>query len=129
MSKLAELRQQRKAALDKYVTLADKDVLNDNEKREHKELHDNVIQLDDQIKRHQESQALLAAGGQPVGEVIDRSASGHWRVPASVEKDPYRSKEAAIERGLVTNKGLVVGGMMRMLGMAQRTLKPAQDIA
>src|SRR5271166_6648246 len=108
--KLAELRKQRAAAFDAFKALADKETLSTDEETEYDAGKARVVALDGQITRALEAQELAAASARPVG--------AQDRPYAAPESDPYISPAAAQARGLNTNTGLVVGGMMRMIGRA-----------
>jgi HK97 family phage major capsid protein len=124
MTRLAELRQKLQVATDRYVALADKDTLNDNERRDHDSAQADVISIKDAIRRHQDAQqALIASGGaQPTGDGLNRAGGGPlYRVPANPESDPYVNEAAAIGSGCRTRKGLGVGAMMRLMALAEKS--------
>jgi len=119
MPKVADLLKQRGVAFDAFKALAEKDILTAEEQADYTTRRDEVKNLDNQIDRAREAQELAARDARPVG--------GQARVPAAPEKDPYLSLEAAQARGLTTHKGLIVGGMMRMVGLAaERHAKPIE---
>ncbi len=68
-------------------------------------------EFDAEIKRFQDTQDLAREKAVAVG------GQDSFRVPAEVNKDPYTSEEAAKSRGLVTSKGLMVGGFAKAILM------------
>lgn len=74
------------------------------------EVKEAVDAVDDQIRRHK---AMLDAER---SNTVDLPGQQQSKVFAGVETDVYASKAAAEARGLMTNKGLVFGGISRMLG-------------
>lgn len=123
--KLADLRKQRAAAFDAFKALADKDSLSSEEQQDYDAKKRAVGELDGQIQRTLDAQQLAAAGAQPVA-----GQDSHQRtVPAAPETDPYLSEEAAVARGLKSRKGLIVGGMMRMVGRAGTIFANPRDVA
>ena len=85
-----------------------------------------VDAFDTKITAAREVQKRAAATARPVaGQETDPPA----RVHASVENDPYISDEAARARGLETKRGLVIGGMMRIIGRATQEFKSPDVIA
>lgn len=106
-----ELVKTRAAAFDSFKALADKETLTTEEQTEYDTQKRSVEDLDGQIKRARESQALEAAGAQPVtGQEVT--------APAAVETDRY-----------VREKSLVIGGAMKMLGRASGIVRVAHDEA
>lgn len=112
--KVSDLMKQRGVAFDAFKALAEKPVLTTEENAEYETRKTEVKNFDAQIDRAREAQDLAARDATPVG-----GQEGPARVPAKPESDPYISRDAAIAAGLGTNKGLVVGGMLRMVGRAQ----------
>lgn len=68
-------------------------------------------EFDAEIKRAQIMQDMERDTAKAVG------GQDSFRVPAEVNKDPYTSEEAAKSRGLVTSKGLIVGGFAKAMLM------------
>jgi HK97 family phage major capsid protein len=120
---LAELRRQRGVAFDAFKALAEKPTLTLDETKDYQAREAAVVDLDDQIARLERAQALAAATAQPV------AGQERWTVPAAPETDPYLSEEAAVSRGIKTRKGLVIGGMMRMVGRAQQLFTNPREVA
>lgn len=121
MLKVSDLLKARGVAFDAFKALAEKPTLTTEEQADYNTRRDEVKNLDAQIDRAKEAQELAARDARPVG--------GQARVAAAPETDPYLSREAAQAKGLGTHKGLVVGGMMRMVGLAaERHTRPI-DIA
>ena len=129
--RLAELRRQRAAAFDAFATLANQEQLSEAEQADYTARERAVTELDDQITRTQRALDLAAATAQPVaGQGAPAPAfAGAGSVPAAPERDPYLNDQAAIDRGLRTRKGLVIGGMMRMVGRAQQSFANPRDVA
>ena len=126
--KVADLRHQRAAAFDAFKALADKPTLSADERTDYDAKKRAVQDLDDQITRSLEAQAMSVATAQPV-EGQDAS------VAASVETDPYVSNDAA--KSLARNRGLmegsarslVIGGMVRMCAASGGNILLAQQQA
>lgn len=121
--KVSDLLKQRGAAFDNFKALAEKDTLTDEERTQYRDAKAQVVAFDDQIDRARDAQELAARDARPVAGQVRTS------VPADVEKDPYISDEAAKAKGLTTSRGLVVGGMVRMIGRAQTAFQNPVDIA
>lgn len=119
LERVSDLRQQRAAAFDAFKALADKPTLTATEQSEYAAKRQAVIDFDGRIERAQEAQRLAGASALPVEG--QENYGTRWRAPVSPERDPYVSDEAAKARGLGTTRGLVVGGMMRMIGQAARS--------
>lgn len=99
---ITDLLKKRAAAFDQFKALADKPTLTEEETTDYDARKRAVEDLDGQIKRAKETQALSAAGAQPVeGQEPQQRAA----TPATPEADPY-----------VREKSLVIGGAMKMLG-------------
>ena len=122
--KLADLRKQRAAAFDAFKVLADKPVLSTEEQKDYDAEKERVVALDGQIARALDAQQLAAAGAQPVA-----GQEPPLSVPAAPESDPYLSEAAAVARGLGTRKGLIVGGIMRMVARAGQVFANPRDVA
>lgn len=97
-----DLLVKRAAAFDSFKALAEKPTLTDEETTQYTQLQRSVQDMDSQITRAKELQALSAASAQPVAGQDDFSTRS---VPASPETDRY-----------VREKSLVIGGAMKMLG-------------
>lgn len=105
---LLELIQKRAVAFDSFKALADKPSLTTEEEAEYATRMTEVKDLDGQITRAKELQALSAAGAQPV--------AGQERVEPAVETDAY-----------VREKSLVIGGVMKMLGRGSGNVRLARE--
>lgn len=84
-----------------------------------------VDAIDTRIAVARDLQTRAAASARPVAGQDDPPA----RVAVSVETDPYISDAAAQDRGLTTKKGLVIGGMMRLIGRAASEFQSPHAIA
>ena len=139
--KLADLLAKRAALVDETKTLNEKlnafvrpkgeteaekaaakiaNAANEADKARFAELLKAMVDIGDQIARYKaiqefERETIEPAAGQ------DKANKAY----ASVETDPYVTKAAAEARGLVTNKGLVIGGVCRMLGAGRNSLTDA----
>jgi len=118
---ITELITKRAAALDNAEALAAND---DTPAEQITAAIAEVDALDVRISQARELQKRAALTAKPV-EGQDPPA----RVAAAVETDPYISDEAAKSRGLETKKGLVIGGMMRMVGRAASDFESPSKIA
>lgn len=143
MTKLAELRQSKKAALVEFEALVTKEgALNDNERTQYNELRSKIVAIDEQIDRHGELLELHARGAEPVqGQDLNgyyrdaRTGATAWRVPASPENDPYVNDNAA--RSLAKSRGylegsarsMIVGGMVKMCALAGGDIYRARMIS
>lgn len=121
MQRVADLLTQRGTAFDEFEALATKDTLTDEETTAYEAAKKRVDDLDDAVERARAAQARAAATARPV--------AGQTTVSANVETDPYLSDAAAKARGLDTSKGLVLGGMMRMIGRSSSEMKSPSLIA
>lgn len=102
MSKLAENRKQRAAALVKYQALANKDVLNADEEKEFGDLETEMKSLDAAHDRLKKAQDMAALGAQPVEGQDDNGGR-----PATITgKDAYEK-----------DKSLIIGGAAKMFGL------------
>ncbi|CAN5576343.1 phage major capsid protein [soil metagenome] len=96
---LVELIKKRAAAFDAFKALADKEALTAEERTDYPVRQQAVRDLDDQITRAREAQALSASTAQPVeGQEVATT-------PAQPKRDAYEK-----------DKSLVIGGAMKMLG-------------
>lgn len=122
--KLAELRKQRATAFDAFKALAEKpDFKKDVDQTKYDELKKSVDELDATIARTKDAQELEGRGAKPVG--------GQQRdtLPATVKDDPWTVKEHAEARGLMTNKGLVFGGVAKMIAAGNGSFLEARELA
>ena len=100
MPKVADLMQQRARAFDEFKALAEKVTLTEAEQADYDTRKRAVTDLDAQIGRAREMQALAAGTAQPVAGQ-DQSET---KVPATVETDRY-----------VKVRSLVIGGAAKMM--------------
>jgi HK97 family phage major capsid protein len=100
MPKIAELLQQRARAFDEFKTLAEKPSLTEAEQAEYETKKRAVTNLDAQIARAREAQALSADTAKPVAGQDAPDA----KVAATVEKDRY-----------VKERSLVIGAAAKMM--------------
>lgn len=107
---ITELLKKRAAAFDSFKALADKPTLTEEETTQYNELHRSVQDLDGQITRQREAQALAARSAQPVAGQEPPAS-----VPAAPETDKY-----------VREKSLVIGGAMKMLGRSSGIVSVAR---
>ena len=84
-------------------------------KIEFKRIADEVSDLNEQIERYAQVQEASRASATPASGQDDNA----HRTFAAVKSDIYTSEEAAKSRGLVTHKGLAIGGAIRMLAASQ----------
>lgn len=114
--KISALRQQRAAAFDTFAALANKPMLNAEERSAYSTGEAAVRDLDDQIERAVAAQALAGTAAVPVAGQEQRS------VPAAVENSVYLSDEAARRwadaQGMMPGgaRSIVFGGMVKMAG-------------
>jgi HK97 family phage major capsid protein len=123
MIKVNDLIVQRAAAFDAFEAVANLPSHTTEQAAEYDVAHRAVTDLDGQIERARTAQALSVASARPVADQENRT------VAATVETDPYINDEAAKSRGLGTKKGLMVGGMMRMIGQGAARYTSPVDIA
>jgi HK97 family phage major capsid protein len=123
-----DLRAKRAIAYDKYKALANlsaKDFSADEANATlFASLSAEIKEIDAAIERQKAVQALAADSATEVG-----GQENHSRTYAQVKDDPYSSEPAAIKRGMTTNKGLVAGGIIRMIGMGDRLHRDPAEIA
>lgn len=110
---ITELVKKRAAAFDAFKALADKPTLTNEEQTEYDAAKRSVEDIDDQIKRAREVQALTAANAEPVAGQEVRST-----VPAKPENDPY-----------LREKSLVIGGAIKMIGRSNGSIRGAREEA
>jgi HK97 family phage major capsid protein len=94
-------------------------------KAEFARMIDEVKAADEEIARYKEVQELSRTGAVPAN---GQDADAH-RVYAQAKSDVYTNKDVAEARGLGTNKGLVLGGIARMLGAGRGSTRDATDTA
>lgn len=110
---IAELMAKRAAAYDTYKALADKEVLTAEETTAYAARMQEVKDLDGQIARARDAQALAAATAQPVAGQ-ERAA-----IEPAVETSPYLSEAAAAaDPGIRTKRGLAIAGAAKMIAFA-----------
>lgn len=107
---LVELLKKRAAAFDSFKAIADKATLTPEEQTEYDTLKRSVEDLDGQIKRAKEAQVLSAAGAQPVAGQETQTVPA-----AAAQRDAYE-----------TDKSLVIGGAMKMLGRSNGLVSVAR---
>jgi HK97 family phage major capsid protein len=100
MTKIAELLKQRARAFDDFKALAEKTTLTEDEQADYETKKRAVTDLDAQIVRAKEAQALSAETAQPV-EGQDNHIT---KAPASVDADRY-----------VKERSLVIGAAAKMM--------------
>ena len=123
--KVADLMKQRGVAFDSFRALAEQPTLTAEETTEYETRRQAVRDLDSQIERAREAQELAARTAEPAAGQPQTRAT----VPARAESDPYLSDEAAVRVGVSTKRGLVVGGMVRMIGRAQAAFVNPVELA
>lgn len=109
---IAQLVAKRAAAFDAFKVLADKEALTKEEEADYDVKKRAVEDLDGQIKRAKEAQALAASSAQPV------AGQENGTVAAAPETDRY-----------VREKSLVIGGAMKMLGRSGGIISVARSDA
>jgi HK97 family phage major capsid protein len=112
MDKVIDLVKKRAVAFDAFKALADKESLTADEQKDYDEKKRAVTDLDGQVKRAREAQALAADTAQPV------AGQDAPRAPAAVETDRY-----------VKERSLVIGGAMKMLGRSAGIVAVARQEA
>lgn len=122
---IAELLKKRAAAYDTFKALADKETLTDAEAAEYEAAHRSVKDLDGQIKRARDKQALEAETAQPVAGQEPADA-GTIQVR---EHDPYTSEDDAKALGLRTNKGLRAIASLKLFEGAGKNPQAARAMA
>ena len=109
-----DLRAKRATTFDALKALslkADFDPAKDQP--EYDRLKGELATADSAINRAKEVQELEAKGAVPAAG--QDQAHSVWAAP---ESDPYKSEAAAVAKGIVTSKGLMVGGFAKALLMA-----------
>ncbi|HZP88647.1 MAG TPA: phage major capsid protein [Burkholderiales bacterium] len=121
--KLNELIKKRATAFDAFKALADKDALTPEEETDYAAKKRAVEDLDNQIKRAKEAQALALETAQPVEgqETVVRAEAG--------DDDPYSSEAAAKRAGLKTHLGLRAVACAKIFFAAGMNPEVARGIA
>ena len=120
-----ELRAKRATAFDAFKAVGEKkDFDPAKDQGEFDRLKAELDKIDAEIKRYQavqdaEREKAVVVEGQPDA----------GKVYASVKTDVYTSKAAAEDRGLITNKGLTIGGVARALSNGRGSVRDASDWA
>ncbi|MGC1300923.1 MAG: phage major capsid protein [Caulobacteraceae bacterium] len=114
MTKVNDLVRTRAAAFDAFKAVADKPTLTAEEQTDYGVKKRAVEDLDGQIQRARDALALVATTAVPVA-----GQEGHH--PATVKPDAYERGHANYE------KGLVIGGAMKMLGRGGGIVRVARD--
>jgi HK97 family phage major capsid protein len=117
---LNELIKKRAAAFDVFKALADKPSLTADEQRDYAAKKKDVEDLDGQIQRARDAQALSASTAQPV--------EGQEGVTV-VERDAYTNDEVAKAQGLGTSKGLRTIAALKLFNAAGGSLQHARSLA
>lgn len=116
-----ELRAKRATTFDVFKALGEKKDFDPKkgsaDQTEFDKLKTALADADAEIKRYQEVQD---ASREKAVVVTGQDGDAH-RVFAQAKSDIYTHAEAAEARGLVTNKGLVLGGVARMLRAGSHT--------
>jgi HK97 family phage major capsid protein len=107
-----DLRATRGTTYDKYKALAEKKDFSAADQAVLDALEKEIRDLDASIERHKKAQELAGSSAQPV------EGQEGSRLYAQPKDDPYSDEGAAQRRGLTTSKGLIVGGMAKMVGLA-----------
>lgn len=119
-----ELRAKRATIFDSFKLIGEKAGFTaEKDGPEYDRLKAELANADAEIKRAEEVQALSRDGALP--SVGQEDKSDH-KVFAAVKHDIYTTKAAAEDRGLVTNKGLVAGGIARMLSHRDPAMSAAK---
>jgi HK97 family phage major capsid protein len=120
---VAALRQQRASAFDAFNALAIKPTLTDEELADYDVKKRAVTDLDGQIQRMLDAQALAAATAEPV------AGQEHTQQIQLRERDPYTNDDHAKEMGLRSSKGLRTIASLRMFNKAGGSIEEARKIA
>lgn len=124
MEKISDLVKKRSVAFDAFQALASKATLSQEEETDYPLKKRAVEDIDKQITRAREHQALMAAGA--VESDPSGAASPSFQ---AVDNDPYTNEAAAIARGLGTSKGLRAIAAFKMLNQAHGNPELARSIA
>jgi len=120
---MLELIKQRAAAFDALKAFADKSTLTDEEAADYAAKKRAVTDLDGQIERAKDLQALAASTAKPV-EGQEGGDSIQVR-----EFDPYTSADDAKAMGFTTNKGLRAVAAVKLFTAAGATVEGARKLA
>lgn len=123
MNKVNDLVKQRATAFDAFKVLAEKPTLTADEQTDYDAKKRAVTDIDGQIKRAKESQALAIETAQPVAGQEDTVLF------QAGDNDPYTSETAAKARGLGTHKGLRAIALAKIFDAAGRSVSGAREIA
>jgi HK97 family phage major capsid protein len=122
MDKVIDLVKKRALAFDAFKVLADKDAaLTVDEQKDYDAKKLAVTDLDAQITRAKETQALVIADARPV--------EGQEGTIAVVDNDPYTNDEVAKRRGFGSNKGLRAIACAKLFDAAGRSMNGARELA
>lgn len=121
MIQVNDLVKKRAAAFDAFKALADKETLTVEEETDYGVKKRAVTDLDGQITRAKEAQALALESAQPVAGQDVHIVAG--------DDDPYTSESVAKARGLKTCKGLRAVACAKIFDAAGRSLTSAREIA
>jgi HK97 family phage major capsid protein len=120
-----ELRAQRATALAEFTAIANKaDFKKDLDQTDFDRLEVQIKGLDEQITRQIKAQELAVQTAMPAEGQED-----HPRVYAQAKDDPWTDDAAAQRRGLMTSKGLIIGGMAKMIGAAHGSVYEARNVS
>lgn len=119
--KINELIKKRATAFDAFKAIAEKETLTADEVKDYDAKKAAVVEIDGQITRAKDAQALAATTAVPV--------EGQERVPAAVENDPYVSDAAAIARGLGTRRGLTAIACVKAFKRGGENIIGARTVA
>jgi len=120
-----ELRASRATSLDKFMKLAEKpDFKKDVDQPEFDRLQAEIKDLDGRIEREKAAQEL--AGDKAT---LAPGQESHPRLYAQGKDDPWTDDEAAKRRGLLTSKGLVFGGVAKMIAAGGGSYFEARNIS
>ena len=123
---LHELRAKRATAYDAFKALGEKkDFKVETDQPEFDKLKGEIAEIDATIKRItdvREAEAKTAT-------VVEGQSETAHKAYAVVKNDYYTNHAAAEARGLMTNRGLTVAGVARMLGAGRGSVREAMDIA
>ena len=120
-----QLRAERAPLLDAYKALGEKSDF--DVKKDQPEFERLAKALDDNKAAIERHLAVLDAARASLGEVENQP--GAPKVYAAAKSDIYTHKEAAEARGLMTNKGLVLAGVARMLSNGRGSPRDSIDVS
>ncbi len=127
MKTIAELKQQRAAAIDAMKALAAKDVLTAQEQAQWEGHERTINEANTEIPKLEAAQRAAAAGALPVQTHTDSPQERTTRIESTA--DPYTDEAVAKKRGFRTSAGLTVGGMVRLCAAASGNLYQARQMA